>query len=31
MGTDILGKGILSSALGIALFITTIALVISIL
>jgi len=31
MGTDILGKGILSSALGIALFITTVALVISIL
>jgi len=31
MSTNILGKGILSSALGIALFITTIALVISIL
>ena len=31
MGMDILGKGILSSALGIALFVTTIALVISIL
>jgi len=31
MSTNILGKGILSSALGIALFIMTIALVISIL
>jgi hypothetical protein len=31
MGTDILGKGILSSALGVALLFTTIVLVISIL
>lgn len=31
MGTDILGKGIFSSALGIALFVATVALIISIL